>query len=140
MSPQPRRNAQLLLAVKTVHSLIFLVLQSAIGYLIYIGLKGDTNRRTAIVAAAVSGECLIYVGNGFRCPLTGLAEGLGAARGSVTDIFLPKWLASNIARIYGPLFALGLYLHARNLVRRAQSRAELNPSVTSVGKRARRHP
>ncbi len=108
----------MLVAVKALHSLIFFVLQSAIAYLVYTGLKGQTNRRTAIASAVVGGECLIYAANGFRCPLTGLAENLGAARGSVTDIFLPKWLASNIARIYGPLFALALCLHARNLVGR----------------------
>ena len=108
----------MLVAVKTLHSLIFFVLQSAIGYLVYTGLKGQTNRRTAIVSAMVGGECLIYAANRFRCPLTGLAENLGARRGSVTDIFLPRWLAANIARIYGPLFAVGLYLHARNLARR----------------------
>jgi hypothetical protein len=106
----------LLVAVKALHSLIFFVLQSAIAYLVYTALKGQTNRRTAIVSGVVGGECIIYAANGFRCPLTGLAEGLGAEQGSVTDIFLPKWLASNIARIYGPLFVLGLYLHARNLM------------------------
>jgi hypothetical protein len=124
MSLERRRSAQLA-AVKALHSLIFFVLQSAIGYLVYTGLKWQTDRRTAIVSAVVGGECVIYAANGFRCPLTGLAEGLGADRGSVTDIFLPGWLASNIARIYGPLFALGLYLHARNLIRsRAESRSQ----------------
>lgn len=115
--------------MKLVHSIIFFVLQSAIGYLIYLGLRGETNRRAAIAAAAVGVESLIYAGNGFRCPLTGLAEDLGAARGSVTDIFLPRWLASNVARIYGPLFALGLCLHGRNLIRRAQSRTELREAA-----------
>ena len=127
MSPERRRSAQLLVAVKALHSLIFFVLQSAIAYLVYTGLRGRTDRRTAIASAVVGGECLIYAANGFHCPLTGLAEDLGAARGSVTDIFLPRWLASNIARIYGPLFAVGLYLHARNLARRPESAAKLHP-------------
>ena len=50
--------------------------------------------------------------------MTSLAEDLGAERGSVTDIFLPHWLASNIGNIYGPLLGLGLYLHVRNLRQR----------------------
>ena len=43
---------------------------------------------------------------------------VGAESGQVTDIFLPKWLASNIANIYGPMLALAIFLHARNLARR----------------------
>ena len=35
----------------------------------------------------------------------------------MTDIFLPKRLADNIANIYGPLFAIALILHGRNLWR-----------------------
>jgi hypothetical protein len=107
-----------LFAVKAFHSVAFWVIQSAIFYLVYKGLKRESDTSAAIAAAIATGETLIYVGNGMRCPLTGLAESLGAESGAVTDIFLPKWLASNIARIYGPMFALGLYLHFRNLRRR----------------------
>jgi hypothetical protein len=43
----------------------------------------------------------------------------------VTDIFLPKWLADNIAIIYTPLLAAGLLLHLRNLrARRRSSRLQ----------------
>jgi len=38
----------------------------------------------------VATESLIFAGNGFRCPLTRIAERLGAERGSVTDIYLPS--------------------------------------------------
>ena len=69
------------------------------------------------MTAVLGAECAIYAGNGFRCSLTAVAKDLGAERGSVTDIFLPKWLAANIARIYGPLFAAALVLHGRNLWR-----------------------
>jgi hypothetical protein len=104
-----------LFAVKAVHSLAFWVIQSAIFYLIYKGVRGETDRQAGIAAAIATGETLIYAANGFRCPMTKWAEDLGAERGSVTDIFLPKWLAANIANIYGPLFALGLFLHVRNI-------------------------
>jgi len=45
-----------------------------------------------------------YAGNGWRCPLTSLAEGLGAERGSVSDIYLPRWLATKLAEITSPIF------------------------------------
>jgi len=103
------------IAVKVFHSLAFWTIQSAIFYLVYKGLRRESDRGAAIAVAIAGGESMIYAGNGFRCPLTGLAEDLGAESGSVTDIFLPKWLASNVARIYTPLLALGLFLHARNI-------------------------
>jgi hypothetical protein len=105
------------IGVKAIHSLIFLVLQTMILYSVYKGFRGETDRKAAAVTAVVGVECAIYAGNGFRCPLTAVAEDLGAESGSVTDIFLPKWLAANIARIYGPLFAVALFLHARNCSR-----------------------
>jgi hypothetical protein len=105
-------------AIKAIHSLIFFVLQTSICYLVYKGLRGETDRKAVAVTAVVGAECVIYAGNRFRCPLTALAEDLGAESGSVTDIFLPKWLAANVARIYCPLFVLALFLHGRNLRRR----------------------
>jgi hypothetical protein len=106
----------LLFAVKAFHSLAFFVIQSAILYLIYKGIRRETDRRALAACAIATGESVIYAANGFRCPLTPLAERLGAERGSVTDIFLPRWLASNVANVYVPLFALGLALHARNVI------------------------
>jgi len=105
-----------LVGLKAVHSLIYFSVEFCVGYLIYAGLKGRKDRRTAIAAAIVIGECIIFLGNGCRCPLTGLAEDLGAAHGSVTDIYLPRWLASNLVSIHVPLLVLALYLHAKNFL------------------------
>lgn len=107
----------LYIGVKAVHSVAFLVLQTAILYLLYKGIRRESDHRARAAAVLVGAECAIYAGNGFRCPLTGLAEDLGAESGSVTDIFLPRWLAANIARIYFPLFVIALVLHGRNLWR-----------------------
>ena len=51
------------------------------------------------------------------CPLTLLAERMGAARGSVTDIFLPKWFADRIFPICGSLYGIALLMIAWRLVR-----------------------
>jgi hypothetical protein len=111
----------LLIVVKAVHSAIFFALQTMICYLLYKGVRGESDRRSGIVAAIIGAECAIYAGNGFRCPLTGIAEDLGAESGSVTDIFLPKWLAANVANIYAPMFGVALLLHGRNLLRRREA-------------------
>jgi hypothetical protein len=109
--------------VKAVHSLIYFSIEFCMGYLIYTGLKGREDRRTTIAAGVVAGECLIFVGNRCRCPLTGVAEALGAVSGSVTDIYLPGFLAANLVPIHVPLLALALCLHARNFLRRSRAGA-----------------
>ena len=118
LDASPIPNGALLAGVQAVHSAAFWVIQTAICYLLYTGIRGRTDRRAAAAATIAVGESLIYAGNGFRCPLTDLAEGLGADSGQVTDIWLPKRLADNIANIYVPMLGLALLLHARNLRRR----------------------
>ena len=78
-----------------------------------------TNKLLALVAER-SG--LVFAANGFRCPLTEVAESLGAERGSVTDIYLPAWLARNLPAIHVPLIAAAALLHGRSLSRRAPGR------------------
>jgi len=87
--------------------------------------SGWEDRRTAIAAGIVGGESLIFLGNRCRCPLTGMAQAPGATRGSVTDIYLPRWLASNLAPIHVLLLALALCLHARNFLRRSRASVSL---------------
>ncbi len=119
LPPSWRRAA--LVGVKVVHSLLYFAIESCMGYLIYAGLKGREDRRTAMAAGVVGGESLIFLGNRCRCPLTGLAEHLGAASGSVTDIYLPGFLASHLVLIHVPLLALALCLHVRNFLRRSRA-------------------
>jgi hypothetical protein len=111
-----------LVAIKTVHTIAFFGIGSCLGYLAYSGLIKRSDRRTVIAGAVVTGEALVYAGNGFRCPLTDLAERLGSEHASVADIYLPRWLESHLPQITGPIFVGALVLHARNLIesRRAQ--------------------
>ena len=120
----PALRRPLYIAVKAVHSAAFFILQSAILYLVYKGLRSQSDRKALAAGALVGAECAVYAGNGFRCPLTGLAEDLGAEHGQVTDIFLPKWLADNIANIYAPLYVFALLLHSRSLLQRRRLRSE----------------
>lgn len=86
-------------------------------YLLFAGFARRSDRVAAVAAAVVAGESLIFAVNGFRCPLTQLAASLGARSGSVTDIYLPRWLAKNLPMIHVPLIILAAYLHGRNLRR-----------------------
>lgn len=100
-----------LAVVKSLHTLIWFVVESSVGYLVYAGLRKRTGRDVTVAAVIVAVESVVFLANGARCPLTPLAESLGAESGSVTDIYLPKWLAHGLPVIHVPLLALIVYLH-----------------------------
>ena len=89
-------DPRLLALIRAVHTSVFLVMLSAIGWLVVSGLIGRRDRTVAVAACAVAVEAGVFLANDHICPLTPLAEELGAARGSVTDIFLPAWLSERI--------------------------------------------
>jgi hypothetical protein len=111
-------------AIKAVHTLAWVWVESCALYVLYAGFAGRSDKRVSIAGAVVVGETLVFAANGFRCPLTQLAERYGAERGSVTDLYLPKWLAHHIPAIHAPLLVLMTYLYARNLRRSRHTPAQ----------------
>lgn len=109
------RTTSALVAVKAVHTLAWFSIECCMVYLLYAGFARQSDRRAALAAAVVGGESLIFAANGFRCPLTDVAESLGAENGSVTDIYLPRWFAHDLPAIHAPLILLAVFLHGRNL-------------------------
>ncbi len=101
--------------IKAVHTLAWFSIEACMAYVLYAGLARRSDRRAGIAAAVVAAEALIFAGNGFRCPLTQVAERLSGERGSVTDIYLPRWFAQNLPAIHVPLIGLAVFLHTRNL-------------------------
>lgn len=133
MDPGDRRSTpeRALVAVKVIHTVAWFSIESCMGYLLYAGFMKRTDRRVAVAAAVVGGESVIFGANGFRCPLTDVAESLGAEDGSVTDIFLPRWFAHSLPAIHVPLILLTAYLLGRNLRQRRATRGA-PPGGTSV--------
>lgn len=111
-TPPPVRPRRLAL-IRGAHTLAWASIEACVGYLLWSGATGRSDRRAAVAAAVVGGECLVFAADGFRCPMTGLAEAAGAASGSVTDIYLPAWFARNLPAIHVPLLALIGWLHLR---------------------------
>ncbi len=109
----PRRLT--LAAIKLVHTLAWFSIESCMVYVLWAGFRGRSGRRVVAAAGVVGTESLIFAANGFRCPLTQVAERVGAERGSVTDIYLPRWFARNLPTIHVPLIVLAAYLHGRKL-------------------------
>ena len=128
MMPPPGKRSRCwrraaLVGIKSVHTAAFFSIGSCLVYLAYSGLAKRSDRRAAFAAAVVTGETLIYAANGFRCPLTDVAEKLGSEHGSVADIYLPRWIEEHLPFISGPVFVGALVLHARNLMSRRRMAA-----------------
>lgn len=109
--------------IQWLHTLIFFGMSGGIFYMLWSAITGRITRWTWLVCAAVAGEGAVLLLFGGSCPLRLLAEDLGEERGSVTDIFLPRWLADRIFVIFTPLSILGMaILAARMIARRAENR------------------
>ena len=123
---QARRQRMSLVAIKVVHTVAFFSIGSCLAYFAWSAIARRSDRRAAIAGGVVTAEALIYALNGFRCPLTDLAERLGSEHGSVADIYLPRVIEEHLPFITGPIFAGAVMLHANNIIRaRAAARASL---------------
>lgn len=103
--------------IKAIHTALFASIGAAIALFVWDGLRGRPRRRTAYVLGVALGETAIYVSNNQVCPLTPLAEELGADSGSVVDIFLPTPLARRIPLVSGGALLLGAALNLRSVLR-----------------------
>ena len=103
-------------ALKTIHTVIFAAELTAIFWLVVSGLVGRRDRTVGIAAAAVAGEVAVFLANDGVCPITPLTERMGAAHGSVSDIFLPDAVARTTPVWSTLLLLLAGLLHLRSLV------------------------
>jgi hypothetical protein len=113
-SPRASDRAKLM-AVKSLHTLVWSLVEASVGYLVYAGFRKRTGRAVTVASCIVATESVVFMANGASCPLTPVAESLGAESGSVTDIYLPRWLAHNLPGIHVPLLVLIVYLHRDRL-------------------------
>lgn len=96
--------------VKLLHTLIFWLLSGCVVYVLFSGITGRITNWTWVAVGLVLLESIVLAASGWTCPLTILTERLGAVRGSVTDIFLPKWCADRIFPICGTTYGVALVL------------------------------
>lgn len=98
-------------AIKAIHTAIFFGVAAQIAVIAWDGLRQQPRRRTALAFAIALGESAVYASNNQVCPLTPLAEQLGARDGSVTDIFLPDRVSRRIPLVGGSALLLGVGLN-----------------------------
>jgi len=83
-----------------------------LGYLLFACITKTFNILVLLAIISILLNGLLLLLNKGRCPFTSMAEKQGAKRGSVTDIFLPDWVARNIFRVATPLFIIELIVLA----------------------------
>jgi len=89
--------------IKTVHTLIFIFMIIWVGIIFFTLLLEKISHLTWIGIGFILLEGLVLLVNGWKCPLTVYAENLGADDGSATDIFLPKFIANQMFKIFGTI-------------------------------------
>lgn len=96
--------------IKLVHSIVFWLLSACVLYALFSGVADRVNPWTWVAVGLLLVESVILAASGWRCPLTVLAERRGALRGSVTDIFLPRWFADRIFPVCGTLYIVAIVI------------------------------
>ena len=104
------KKANKLLAIKIIHTLIWLFFVILIFYVLYSGITDTVNITTWIAIGLVIGEGVVLLIFKMFCPLTILARNYSDSQEANFDIFLPNWLAKYNKQIFTSLFVLGLII------------------------------
>ncbi len=99
-----------LLAIKIIHTLIWIFFAGAIFYILYAGISNNINIYTWIAIGLVIGEGIVLILFNMFCPLTILARKYTNSDKDNFDIFLPEWLARNNKIIFTIIFLAGLII------------------------------
>lgn len=102
--------------MRSVHSVIYLVMASATLWVLYCGIVGRRDSSLALAISLVTLEGLVFFGNRMRCPLTALAQRFGDPTGHVGDTLFPECCTGYTFRVFGALYILGLLLVAQRAV------------------------
>jgi len=92
--------------LKTVHTVIWIVMSAANLTAFYLAFVGRFNRWFFLSVTLLAGEIVIIAVNSWHCPLTDVMAKYTPDRKANFDIYLPEWLARNDIRGFSFLIAL----------------------------------
>lgn len=101
-----RQPGSMLMLLKTIHTIIWLLMTTANFVAFYLALVGRFNFWFFGSVALLGGEIVIIVVNRWHCPLTDVMAKYTSERQANFDIYLPEWLAANNIRIFVVLIVL----------------------------------
>ncbi|MDP3879267.1 MAG: hypothetical protein Q8Q07_03035 [Dehalococcoidales bacterium] len=96
--------------LKYIHTIIFFFQAACLFYILYAGIVRAYNLLLLLAIGSILINGVMLMLNEWKCPLTTFAERHGAMKGSVTDIFLPDWIAPGVFRVAAVLFPAELVL------------------------------
>ncbi len=96
--------------IKTIHTLVWAIMASAIFYVLYVGISGEKQGLVWSAIGLIVLETGVLLINRWRCPLSDIAARYTEAQNDNFDIYLPEWLARYNKTIFGTLFGIGLLL------------------------------
>ncbi len=99
-----------LLAIKLIHTLIWVIFVAIIFYIVYSGVTNRLTTYTWIGIGLIIGEGLVLLLFKMSCPLTVVARNYSSSQKDNFDIFLPNWLAKYNKLIFTTIFMVGLIL------------------------------
>lgn len=107
----PPRYRVWIVLIKTLHSLVYLLMSACIIYLYYAAITATFNWRVWAVVALIIAEGIALLLNGKRCPLTTLAQRLGDDTGDdlIADYLLPDKAVRLTVPICSLIFIVGLF-------------------------------
>lgn len=109
-------DAGRLAVVRTIHTLIYLVMTAATLVLLYAGVTGARGPWLWAALALLAVETVVFVAAGMKCPLTAVAVKYGAGQDGLFDTWLPERFTRHTLKIFAPLMTLGLALVAVRLL------------------------
>lgn len=97
-----------LVAIKILHTLIWIFMVAVIFYVLYSGFFNQINNFTWIGIAIILLEGIVLMLFSIQCPLTVLARKYSTSTKDNFDIYLPNWLARYNKLIFTTIFIVGL--------------------------------
>ena len=102
---------QSLIAIKILHTLIWLFFNLVLAYLFYAVLSENIGFLFWLGLAFILAECLTLALLHWTCPLTFVARRYSDSTKDNFDIYLPNWLAKHNKLIYSLLFGVLVILY-----------------------------
>ena len=98
----------MLALIRSVHTVIYIILAASVCLLFFAAITAYSSPLVIATAIAVAIEVVVFTANGFKCPLTGLAQKYGAeeGKGYVFDTVLPARITRLTYRVFGTMLAL----------------------------------
>ena len=97
-----------LIAIKLLHTAVWVFFNVVIFYLLYAVLTGSIDRWVWVGLGLVALEVMVLLLFRMACPLTVVARRYSASQAPNFDIYLPLWLARYNQQIFGTLYILGI--------------------------------